>query len=110
MMKDATVFLAHILESAEQIEAYTKDLTKEDFLRSPIVQDAVLRRFEIVGEATKHLPKNFREKFPDVPWSEIAGMRDIITHEYFGVDLELVWNTIKKDLPRLKKQLSAHSR
>lgn len=65
-----------------------------------------MRRLEIIGEATKNIPEDFRKEHPDIPWREIAGMRDILIHEYFGVDLELTWTTVKENLPNLKQKLS----
>jgi uncharacterized protein with HEPN domain len=104
--KDVKVFIAHILESISLIEKYTFQISKADFLKSPQVQDAVIRRLEIMGEAMKNIPVDFRDKYPDVPWREIAGMRDILIHEYFGVDLELTWATVKDNLAAVKHVLS----
>lgn len=106
MRKNVTVFIEHILESISLIESYTAQISKDDFLKSPQIQDAVMRRLEIIGEATKNISKKFRGEHSDIPWREIAGMRDIMIHEYFGVDLDLTWNTVKENLPELKQRLS----
>jgi len=106
MRKDPDVFIRHIVESIERVEAYTKGLSRGAFLASPQAQDAVMRRLEIIGEAVKNLPKDFTEAHVDVPWQDIAGMRDVLIHEYFGVDAELVWHTVEQDLPTLKKKLT----
>jgi len=105
MKKDISVFLKHILESIERIEEFTKGISKEKFLDSVQLQDAVIRRLEIIGEAVKNLPPGFRKKHADVPWSEIARTRDKLIHGYFGVDLALTWDIVKKDLPDLKKKI-----
>lgn len=106
MNKDPKIFLRHIIESIEWIEAYSKNLTKEDFFKSQQVQDALIRRVEIIGEAVKNLPGDFKEKHPSIPWQEIAGMRDVLIHEYFGVALNQVWVVISEDVPRLKQYIS----
>ncbi len=106
-MKDSVVFLRHILDSIVAIEGYVKDVSKKKFLSSPQLQDAVLRRLEVIGEAAKNLPASFKGKYYTLPWRKIEGMRNFIIHEYFGVDLELVWNTVKKDIPALKENASA---
>jgi uncharacterized protein with HEPN domain len=105
--KDVTVFIKHILESIVLIEEYIYNISNDDFIKSRQIQDAVMRRLEIIGEATKNIPDGFKKEYPDIPWREIAGMRDILIHNYFGVDLELTWTTIKENLPDLKNKLSA---
>lgn len=105
MTKPVSVFLHHIIDSIELIEDFTKDVSKNEFLQSPKTQDAVIRRLEIIGEATKNLQKSFTQKYPDVPWSEIARTRDKLVHGYFGVDLQITWNVITDDLPELKEKI-----
>ena len=85
-MKDDAVFLKHIHDSINQIEEYVDGMGFEDFVTSKLVQDGVVRQLEIIGEATKHLSPELREKYPKTPWEDIAGMRDKLIHHYFGVD------------------------
>ena len=104
MKKDPKIFLAHILESIKEIENHVKKFSKDDFLRDIKTQDAVIRRMEIIGEASNNLPNEFKKKYP-LEWREIGGMRNKLIHEYFGVDVSLVWAVIKNDLPKFKKQI-----
>ena len=105
MKKEPLIFIEHILESIERIESYTKDLSKEKLKKNVKIQDAIIRRIEIIGEATKNLPIDFRNKYTAVEWSDIIRTRDKITHHYFGIDLDIVWDIVKKDLPDLKKKI-----
>ena len=105
MRKSNKIFLLHILESIQRIENFTKDLSEEEFFRSEEKQDATIRRLEIIGKAVKNLPKSFKNKYPKVEWSKIAGMRNIIVHEYFGVDLKLTYKIVKEKITELKENI-----
>lgn len=105
MKKDPIVFVRHILESIEQIEKYVLHLAEKDFLESVQLQDAIIRRIEIIGEAAKNIPENFKEEHSDIPWRKMEGMRNALIHGYFGIDLILVWNVITKNLPELKAMI-----
>ena len=105
MTKDRRVYLAHILECTQKIERFTAE-GKDRFLRDDMVQDAVIRNFEIIGEAAKRIDKVYRAAHPDIPWQALAGLRDVLIHQYEGIDLERVWVMVENDLPRLKRAIA----
>lgn len=105
MIKDPQVFLKHILESIEWIEKDILGFSKEDFFENVPMQDAVFRRLEIIGEAIRNLPDEFKKANLDTPWQDITDTRNKLIHNYFGIDLDLVWGIIKQDLPPLKEQI-----
>lgn len=104
-MERDKVYLKHMLDAILAIENYAGDFSKEEFLKDELVQDAVIRQLEITGEASKNLSSDFKKKHQNVAWKEVAGMRDKLIHDYFGVDLEIVWETIKQDIPFLKTEI-----
>jgi uncharacterized protein with HEPN domain len=106
MKKDDSVYLDHILASLNKIINYVNDHDLNSFLQSEQTQDAVIRQLEIVGEATKRISKEFRAKHNAIPWTEMAGMRDKLIHDYIDVDLWIVWETTQQDVPKLQEQLS----
>lgn len=105
MKRDVGLFIEDILKSIKNIEDFTKGMNREKFSRNELKQSAVIRQLEIIGEAAKNVPVSFREKYPKIPWKEISGFRDILSHAYFGVNMERVWNIIEKDLFSLKKEI-----
>ncbi len=105
MKRDLRVYIEDILESIEKIEDYIDGVTKHIFYGETKIQDCVFRRLEIIGEAAKSIPDDFREKYPEIPWKSIAGMRDVLIHGYFEVKLERVWKVVEKDLPDLKRNI-----
>lgn len=102
MKKDARVYIEDILEGILKIEEYTDNVTKDEFYKNTLIQDAVFRRLEIIGEAVKNIPQEIKDKYVEIPWKQIAGMRDILIHQYSGVKLERVWIVVKRDIPDLK--------
>lgn len=100
-MKDNRLYLTNIKECIEQIESYTIE-GKETFLQNRMIQDAVIRNFEIIGEATKRLSVDFRAKYPNIPWQQMAGFRDILIHDYLKVNVNRVWGVVEQNLPKLK--------
>lgn len=98
-------FLGDINEAMGMIRFYTKGLTYRKFLEDRKTQDAVVRNFEIIGEAAKNISASFKTDNPDIPWKKLAGLRDKLIHFYFGIDFKIVWNIIRKELPALHKQI-----
>lgn len=106
MKRNVNLFIQDILENIEDIKSFSKGLNKEKFGGNKLVQNAIIRSLEIIGEAAKNIPDSFREKHAGIPWRKIAGFRDILSHAYFGVNLDRVWKIIENDLPKLKKEIS----
>lgn len=105
MKRDDTVYLRHILDAIAKTQSYLLDIDAASFLANSLVQDGVIRQIEIVGEAARHLSAELRSQHAQVPWADIAGMRDKLIHDYFGVDLDKVWLTAVEDLPVLQEQV-----
>ncbi|HBY57290.1 MAG TPA: hypothetical protein DEG96_05455 [Candidatus Atribacteria bacterium] len=105
MKRNVKLYLQDIWESILAIEEYTQNLSEDRFYSNRQVQDAIIRRLKIIGEAVKNIDDDIRDKYPQIPWKKIAGMRDIIAHEYFGVKLDRVWDIVRKDLPNLKEKI-----
>ena len=103
-MKDDRVYLIHIWECIQRIESYSIE-GRSAFLASTMMQDAIIRNFEIIGEATKHLSLELRQSHPEIQWRGLAGFRDVLIHNYMGVDLVEVWNIIENDLIQIKSSL-----
>lgn len=105
MKKDESIYLRHIMDAIGRIEEYTKDSTADGFLGNKLVQAGAIRELEIIGEAVKRLSHEFKATNPSIPWKIIAGSRDKLIHDYFGVDLPAVWDTIRRDIPELKGKI-----
>ncbi|MCP4106036.1 MAG: DUF86 domain-containing protein [Desulfobacteraceae bacterium] len=99
------IFLEDILRSIEKIERYTSGMTQHDFEQNEMAVDAVLRNLEIIGEASGNIPDYFRDNYPDIPWKRVVGLRNIVIHAYFNVDLDIIWQIITINLPELKMNM-----
>lgn len=105
MNKEASVFLKHILESIQLLEKYMEGVIEEEFLNSDEKQDLAIRRLEVIGEAVRNLPEEFRKEHNNVAWNKAMATRNILIHHYFGIDLEIVWDTVIKSIPEFKNQI-----
>ncbi len=105
MPRDDSLYLHHILDAITRIEEYIRDIDETIFKKQTLIQDGVIRQIEIIGEAVKHLSPSFTSSHDDIPWQDIARMRDKLIHDYFGVDIEKVWLTAKEDIPPLKAEI-----
>jgi uncharacterized protein with HEPN domain len=103
--RDPCLFFGDILEAIERIEEYTANYEFEDFVRDRKTVDAVLRNLEVMGEAARYVPEEIKERHADVPWKRIIGLRNVVIHHYFGVDLNIVWTIVRLQLPDLKKSV-----
>jgi len=107
MPLDYKLLLKDILDALIKIKKYTEGMTYEDFVNDDKTKDAVLHNFAVIGEAVKGIPEDIRLRYPEIEWRKLAGFRDVIIHQYFGIDLEIVWDAIEKELDELEKQIEA---
>jgi len=107
MLKDNRIYIEHINQSIDKIQKFILHVTLEELAQDEMMQDAIIRNIEVIGEASKKNSLEFKIKNDEIPWKEMAGMRDKLIHDYFGVDIEVIWKTIMVDLPRLKLQIES---
>jgi uncharacterized protein with HEPN domain len=107
MPRDSRIYLEDILEATQKIITYTGNLSKAAFLEDEKTFDAVVRNLEVIGEAVKKLPEDIRAQHPTLEWKKMAGLRDILIHEYFGLDAEIVWDIVKNKVPMLHREVRA---
>jgi uncharacterized protein with HEPN domain len=107
MKKDPVIYLSHIHEAITAILNFTRDITEEEFYHSDLIISAVVRKFEIMGEAAKRIPDEIRLANPEIPWKQMAGFRDVLIHDYDGLNLNTIWVTTALYLPALEKQIQS---
>ncbi|MBA7573090.1 hypothetical protein ES708_14885 [subsurface metagenome] len=105
-MKSDSIYIEHIQVSIQSIQEYISGMDMTTFLNDRKTQDAVVRQFEIIGEATKRISLEFRDKHSEIPWSDMAGMRDVLIHDYIDVNFEIVWKTATEDIPIINQAIS----
>ncbi len=105
MEKLPSIYLYHILDCISRIHAYTKDIDEQASFKDFMIQDAVIRNFEVIGEAVKKVNPAIRKRYPEIPWKNIAGMRDKLIHDYMGVDVRAVWGVVEDVLPDFEQQV-----
>lgn len=105
-MKDDRLYLIHISECIERIECYAEGIDKQEFMNSTLLQDAIVRNPQILSESTQRLSDEIKETESEIDWFRIAGFRNVLVHDYLGIDIERVWNILEKDLPALKTAIN----
>ena len=105
MIREFRDYLDDIVNAMDDVDDFTKDMTFDNFNEDKKTINAVIRSFEVIGEAAKNVPDNIKEQYTDIPWKRMAGMRDKLIHEYFGVDLEIIWAVIKDELPPIRPKI-----
>ncbi len=105
-MREYKIYLKDILEAINKIEKYINNLSFGDFAKNELIQDGVIRNLEIIGEAVKNIPDDVKKSNPEIEWRKIAGLRDILIHAYFGIDVNIIWDIVKNKIPALKGKIS----
>ncbi len=106
-MKEPKIFLKHIIEEIEYLQPKMEKLKYEEFVNNEDIKRIFVRSLEVIGEATKNLPENFRSKYPQVEWKNMARLRDVLIHQYFGINYERIWDIVKNKIPVLKEQIES---
>lgn len=106
MKKDVNIFILHILDNINEVQKFTDGIGLEEFMKDKKTAYATVKAIEIIGEAVKNIPQSFKKEHKEIEWKKVAGTRDKLIHEYFGVDLKLCFRIVKEDIPDLKKKIS----